>query len=173
MQAHEIVKQIHDAFPGLPQKLEMITGKSAEWWNSHHREPKSRNPLQTGNVSPVTHYIEYVHQNEAAKPGSGHMMNNRVHAALNADFIADDLVTETELQIDTINEVADVHRWFAEFDFDDATPNQLATFERDCGDVIDAMHANIAKARAVRRQIEAGLTVRDFATGAVAARRSR
>ena len=70
MEAHEIVKQIHDAFPKSPAKVARIIGKCDELIKSHHREPKSRNPLSSGNCSPVTHYMEYVHQNEAAERGA-------------------------------------------------------------------------------------------------------
>lgn len=59
MQPHEIVS---DAMAnGLADKLATHTRKSAELFRSHGRPPKTQDYAHgTGNVSPVTHYINYV-----------------------------------------------------------------------------------------------------------------
>jgi hypothetical protein len=159
MDAHLIVKQVHDAYPKVPEKMAMLLGKTAETFRSHHREPKSRNPLQTGNTSPVTHYIEYVHRNEAAVPGAGRMMNNRVYASLNSEFDEDDGISQEDLHENLLDEACDVNKWLAKFDLEHATPNQLIVFERECDEAVDAINAAKSKARSLRRQAEAGFSI--------------
>ena len=55
-----------EAFKGLPGKLARITDKTAELFHRMDANPK-QNPMQTGNVSPVTHYFLYCRQYEAAE----------------------------------------------------------------------------------------------------------
>lgn len=156
MEAHQIVKQVHEAYPTLVRKLSRILGRCEELFHSHGRIPKTRNPLQSGNVSPVTHYIEYCHQYEAGEPGAGKMLNNRVHASLTAEFTECDL-TEAEIHESLIDEHCDVDKWLVRFDIAHATPNQLIAFERECADHMEALSRALSKARAERRRKESGL----------------
>lgn len=158
MQAHQIIKDVHEAFPKAVRNLAKITGKSEELFHSHGREPKTMNPLQSGNKSPVTHFIEYCYQHEAAEPASGLMLINRVHESLTAEFTECDL-TQNELHENLVDEQADVMRWLINFEFADATPNQLIAFERECSELIEKAADAMAKARSTRRTKESGLKV--------------
>jgi hypothetical protein len=159
MDSHLIVGQIHDAFPKLPEKLARIKGVTPETIRSHHREPKSRNPMASGNASPVTHYIEYVYQNEAAERGSGRMLANRVHSSLIAEMDEDDGLSQAD-HFDAISDQnCDVAKWLGRFKIDTATPNQLVAFERECSEAIEALLAAKTSARKARRLKEAGLSV--------------
>lgn len=153
MEPHEIIHQLQQEFPKLPKRLSQITSKCAETYRSHGREPKSRNPLQSGNCSPVTHYMEYVHQNEAAAPGAGKMLSDKVHRSLCAEFSDCDL-TETDIHLSLIDEHSDCMRWLVNFNLEDATPNQLIAFERECAELQKVTADAMAKARATRRRKE-------------------
>ena len=153
MEAHEIVGQVHGKYPKLTHRLSLITGKCKELFASHHREPKTRNRLQSGNPSPVLHYIEYIHLNEAAERGAGQMMANRTHESLMAEF-AECSLAEADIHEHIIEENSDVLKWLARFDIVSATPKQLAAFERECGESIDALQDAMSGARAARRQKE-------------------
>lgn len=157
MEAHEIVAEVHDAFPNLPAKVARLKGVSAETIRSHHREPKTHNPLSSGNASPVTHYIEYIHQNESAERGAGRMLNNRVHASLNADFDSDDGHDQSELHEAILDEGCDVNKWLAKHDLNHATSRQLKTFETECDEAVEAILEAKSKARAIRRRMEASI----------------
>lgn len=161
MEAHQIVGQVHEAFPKVPDRLALLFGKTAELFRSHHREPKSRNPSQSGNTSPVTHYIEYVHRYEAAVPGAGRMLSNRVHASLTAEFDDEDILTEVEHFETIADESLDVKKWLAKYKFRDATPNQLVSLEREIGEAIDALQDALGDARHTRRLKEAGIPMRN------------
>lgn len=159
MEAHELVGQIHEAFPNLSTKVARIAGVSAETIRSHHREPKSRNPNCSGNTSPVTHYIEYVHRNEAAERGAGRMLANRVHASLISEMDDDDGLSHAEHSDLIADESCDVQKWLGRFQIETATPNQLIAFERECSENIEVLLAAKASARKSRRLKEAGLKV--------------
>lgn len=159
MEPHQIIGQVHEAFPSLTTKVARIAGVSAETIRSHHREPKSRNPNSSGNTSPVTHYIEYVHRNEAAERGAGRMMANRVHASLISEMDEDDGLSQAEHFDAIADENCDVQKWLGRFQIDTATPNQLIAFERECSEAIEALLAAKASARKARRLKEAGLKI--------------
>lgn len=166
MEPHEIVNQVLTAFKGIPDKLSRFTGKTAELFRSHGREPKSRNPASSGNTSPVTNYMEYIHQYEAAERGAGKMLNNRVHASLDAEFSADDMLTpQSDLHIQVEDETCDVRKWLTKFRISDASEKNLAAFELECDEAIDALNDAKAKARATRRvrQSERRSNVRSMA----------
>lgn len=152
MEAHQIVSQIHSAYPKLIGKLARATATTEEWWRSHHREPKTRNPSQSGNVSPVTHYIDYCNQHEAVEPGSGRMLSNRVHASLTAEFDDGDHLDQEDITDIVLDEGCDVNKWLARFDMKTATERQLHYFETQCDEAIDAILRAKAKARLMRRQ---------------------
>lgn len=159
MEAHQIVEQVHNAFPKLPQKVARIKGVSDEMIRSHHREPKSRNPFASGNTSPVTHYIEYVHQNEAGERGAGRMLANRVHASIIADMDEDEGLSQADHMDAIVDETCDVTKWLGRFKIEDATPSQLAAFEQECSEAMEKLLSAKSKARSVRRQKESGLRV--------------
>ncbi len=154
--AHQIVHDVQEAFRGLAAKLSAITDKTASWYQSHGRTPKTEDALANGNVSPVTHYMRYARQYEAAEPGSGRMLSNRVFAALDMEFAEKDLrdVTQSHLHVDVIDEVGDVQRWLAKFDLHNATRNELLGFERECNEANDAICAARARARVRLRELE-------------------
>jgi hypothetical protein len=151
---YEIVHDVHDTYKGICEKLSRITGKCVEIYRSHGREPKTHNPLASGNVSAVTHYYTYVRLHEAAEPGAGVMLNNRVHADLDAEFAAiSPTVPQKDIHVPIINEVCDVEKWLASFDIEQATRPQLVAFEDECSEAIDALLAAKAQARARKRLI--------------------
>lgn len=152
MKPHEIIKSMHEAFPKVVRKLSLITGKSEEWFHSHGREPRSSNPLQSGNKSPVTAYIEYLHQNEAAERGAGMMLNARVYASMCAEFQDPDETEQAEHFDKITDEICDVQKWLNRFKIEDATPRQLAIFDAECGEAIESIMRARAKARSVKRQ---------------------
>lgn len=152
MEPHEIVNTVQSAFKGIAEKLSRFTGRTAELFRSHGREPKSRNPLSSGNASPVTHYIEYVHQYEAADRGAGRMLSNRVHAAIDAELSQDEVITpQSDLQVNVLKQGCDVATWLAKFDISHADTKQLAAFELECDEALDAIGEAKASARARRK----------------------
>lgn len=173
MQPHELVKEVHEAYPKLPHKAAIITGKSDEIFRSHHREPRTRNPLQSGNVSPVTAFVEYVHLYEAAAPGAGMMLVNRCHSSLIAEFTDCD-INEDVLHEELIDEGGDVQKWLVRCDIDTATARELTLFEFEVQENIDKLQELLAKARARKRIVEAGVcNVRSIGRDLVAARRAK
>jgi hypothetical protein len=156
LEPYRIVHSIMDAYRGLPEKLARITALSAEWYRSHGREPKTANPLAGGNVSPVTHYMRYCGLFEAGMPGAGRMLNNRVFAALDAEFAERDLLLSdpVDLEVNVIKQGCDVQTWLAKFDIDTASLPDLVMFQNECDESTDAILAAKARARARQRMIE-------------------
>jgi hypothetical protein len=101
MEAHQIIANIHIKFPQLCRRASKITGKSEEFYRSHHRESKSRNPEATGNCSPLTHFLEFCHLYEAASPGAGQCLIDLLHAALTAEFAGGEPVTIADIHKET------------------------------------------------------------------------
>lgn len=159
MEAHEIIGQVHEAFPKLPVKVARIRSVSAEMIRSHHREPKSRNPLGSGNTSPVTAYMEYVHQYEGGEGGAGRMLNNRVYASINAELDEGDEIATADHFDAVAEESLDVEKWLARHDLNDATPNQIAGFEREVLENLDALNRALTDARRIRRLKESGISL--------------
>lgn len=156
IEAHEIVHGVLEVFRGLPSRLASITGKSASWYQSHGRTPKTFDPVANGNVSPVTHYMRYARKFEMAEPGSGRMLNNRVHAELDSEFAQMDLheVPQRNLEVDVIDQTCDVQKWLARFDIENASRNDLLGFEKECDQALDAIAAAKARARVQLKEIE-------------------
>lgn len=156
MHAHEIIHTVLTAFRGLPVKLAAITDKSASWYQSHGRAPKTEDAIANGNCSPVTHYMRYCRLFETSEPGAGKMINHRVHAALDQEFSEQDLtdIRQSELHVDVIDETCDVEKWLARFDIQRASRNDLLGFETECDEAIEAVFAAKSSARARIRQIE-------------------
>jgi hypothetical protein len=152
MEAHQIVHQILEAFKGLPVKLQRLTEKSDEWFRSHGREPKSRNPLQSGNVSAVTHYLKFVRLYEAADKGAGKMLNRRVYEELENEFTEGILNTsQKEIQKHFLKEAFEFLKCLAEKDFEHATSGELAEIEQECMEVREVANDAIAHLRAIKR----------------------
>ncbi len=93
MQPFEIVHSVQSKFRGIHVKLSGITGKCTELFLSHGREAKSRNPMQSGNLSPVDAIFTYCRRYEACEQGAGQMLIDYIHAVLSAEFLPPELVT--------------------------------------------------------------------------------
>lgn len=142
-----------------------MNGKSPELYSSHSREPKTLNPMSSGNVSEVEHYMRYCRKYEGAIRGAGQYLNTLVHSELEAEF-ADRLAIETnqvDIECVVIDEAADVQKWLAKCDIPTAIRSQLVTFEDECNEAIRAIETAKGQARARRRVIEAGTNLREFA----------
>lgn len=151
-QAHQIVSDVQSAYRGLATRLAGMTGKTPEAFSQHGREPKSLNPLQTGSPSPVTHFMQYCRLYEGGEPSSGRMLSDRVHAALSAEFAENDLlnVTQNDLHISIIDEVADVKKQLLKIDLNNATRNELLGFETECDEAVEAIMQAKSRARVIR-----------------------
>lgn len=152
MEAHLIIHQVQEAFRGLAVKLSRITDKSDEWFASHGREPKTRNPTQSGNVSPVTHYLKYARQFEAAQPGAGKMLNHRVHSELEMEFTESaSKVSQKLLHAGLLKESFEVFTCFAERDFENSSLVELSEIEKECAELRDAAHDAIVRIRSIAK----------------------
>jgi hypothetical protein len=155
MEAYQIIHQILVHFRGLPEKLQRITEKSDEWFSSHGREPKTRNPLQSGNVSPLTHYLKFVRLYEAADKGAGKMLNRRVYAELESEFTENIVNTsQKELQKQFLKEAFEFLKCLAEKEFEHASSGELAEIEQECMEVREVASDAIAHLRAIKRTRE-------------------
>lgn len=152
MKPHEIVGQVHEAFPKIVRRLSSMTGKSDEWFHSHHREPKSDNPMQTGNKSATTHFHEECALYEGAAPGAGVMLAHRVAASIAAEFADEEILNFSPA--DVLRETCDVHQWLAKFRINDASAHELVAFERECDEAIEALTMAKASARGALRELE-------------------
>ncbi len=155
----QIVAPILDRFRGLPARLAGMSEKSAEWYSSHGRESRTDNPVSSGNISPVDHYMRFVRMYEGGKVGAGRALNNAVHRALESE-IADadaDTIPQSELSVSVLDETCDVSKWLARFNIDTATRNDLIRFETDCDEAMDTILAAKARARLARRNLEIGV----------------
>lgn len=146
----DLVRSVLDKFRGLPVKLSGMTDKCEETYRSHGREPKTSNPIANGNVSPVTHYLRYVRLYEAADPGAGQMLSNRVFEALAAEFAENDLLdtSQPEIEVEIINETCDVEKWLSRYDLKAASRPELLEFDRECDEAIDTIMRAKGTARA-------------------------
>ena len=155
MEAYEIVHQVLETFKGLALKLERITAKKAELFRSHGREPKTHNPLQSGNVSPVTHYLLYARQYEAADKGAGKMLNRRVYAELEMEFSeADCTDSQSELHAGVLKESFDVLKCLGESNFEHLTLPELLAIEEEGAQLRDKASDFVSHIRAIRKMRE-------------------
>lgn len=154
--AYELIHKVHEKFRGLPERLSRITAKSADLFRSHGYESKTDNPLAYGNPSPVTHYVTYARQYEAATPGAGRMLNNLVHEALGSEFAESDIgnTTQSELSVGVLSQCCDVEKLLASVKLEDASRNELLVFEKECDEAVDAILAAKTRARVLRRKRE-------------------
>lgn len=152
IKAYEIIENVLHAFRGLPVRLEAITEKSAEWFRSHGREPKNRNPLASGNRSPLDHYLKFIRLYEAAQTGAGKMLNNRVHAELQAEFNETDKICQIALHTAVLKESFDVLKALNEADFADRSTSELAAIENEVMELRDAADNVFAHVRKIKIQ---------------------
>ena len=155
-QGFEIVHQVHDAFRGLAGKLHRITGKSETWWRSHGYEPRTVNPLSNGNNSDVADYIAYCELLQAAEPGAGRMLSNRIHGELEMRFSEADFLDKDHgsLVEEVFDENCDVEKWLASKNFATATVAELSMFEDECDEAVERILEAKAKARATKRRMQ-------------------
>lgn len=163
--AYEIIHTVFEAYRGLPERLATLTGKASQLYRSHGYEPKTDNPMAGGIPSPTTHFIQQCELYEAAKPGAGQMLVNRVHAELCQRFAEHDLtrVTDRDIECEVIDQNHDVQKWLASKDIDTASRNELICFERECDEAIEAIHAAKARARAKQKVMGMRSNVRSMA----------
>ena len=147
--AFEIVRSVFAHHKGLPDRLAGMTGKSDEWYRSHGREPKTRNPFASGNASPVTAYMEYCLLYEGGSRGAGAALNNRVHAALSGEFAETDMfeVSQADLETEVLDQNCDVHKWLAQHDLEKAGSLELEDFDRELGEAMEALLGARARTR--------------------------
>jgi len=156
MEAHHIIRQVLDAFKGLPVKLERITSKSAEWYRSHAREPKSQNPLQTGNLSEVAHYMKFARLYEASEKGAGKMLNRRVAAELEMEFSEKNCAeSQSELHAGVLKESFDVLKCLGESNFEHLSLVELADIEEEGAQLRDKASDFVSHVRSIRKIREA------------------
>lgn len=149
MESHQIVRELIDKFPNWARRMANLADKSEELYRSHGRMPKTIDPLASGNKSPVTHYIQYCRQSEAATPGAGSCLNNRVHGLLTSEFAEADLIDTppTELHHVAVDEFCDVNKILARTQLDNMSPSELRHIEAECAEAQDAL--NRIRARAI------------------------
>ena len=154
--AWEIVAAVQAKFRGLPVKVAAMNGKTDEWYSSHGRQPKTENPLSSGNVSEVEHYMRYCRKYEGGIRGAGKALNDRVHKALSLEFAENDLaeVTHSALHGAVADEFHDVNKWLINFDFETATIRQLKDFEGECDELMEVINTAKSSGRARRRILE-------------------
>jgi len=149
MEPFEIVHSVLEKHR-IAEKLAGITGKSAEFFRSHGREPRSSNPLQSGNVSPVTHFMRYVRQFAACDPEAGRLLLELVASTLSAEMGPQPSVTQRDSHAALIREFADVSGQLAVAELDDLSTVDLKKFEVDVAEVRDALEQVAGHVRAVR-----------------------
>ncbi len=156
--AWELVAAVQDRFRGLPTKMAAMNGKTKEWYSSHSREPKTQNPLSSGNVSEVEHFMRYARKCEGGIRGAGKYLVSLVHGELQAEFAGTDLtdVCQIELELEVAEEVSDVTKWFIRYDIDHAKRSDLMSFQDHCNEAIAVIESAKARARARQRAIEIG-----------------
>lgn len=153
MTAHEIIKNVQERYRGIAIKLAGVTGKCEEWFHSHGREPKTRNPLQSGNLSPVDHFMTYCRQYEACETGAGQMIAESVCAVLTAEFTPGGVT------------IADVHKEAADVVQSGLDGKPVIDQKRETVEAISVLNGHLRGLSAC--------DVRPFAKAAVAKRRTK
>lgn len=102
---YEIVNAVLSKHRGLPERIAGFTGRCAELYRSHGRESKTRNPLQSGNLSPADGFMTYCRQFEAGAKGAGLELAESVYAVLLAEFTEGEDVTLAEMHRETTEAV--------------------------------------------------------------------
>jgi hypothetical protein len=153
MKPHEIVRQVLDRFAKLADKLADLTNKTAETFRSHGREPKTHNPSSSGNVSPVTHFMQYARQFEACEKGAGLMLVSRVAGELELEFTGeapnetfkeflDALITESGDVLKELNN-CDTGRWRRpDYAYAETQCDELAEIAQKCKAKFRSMRKN-------------------------------
>ena len=111
MRPYEIVHSVLDSYRGLPVRLREITGKATTIYQMHGYERSTDNPLAHGRRCAVDDYMEFCELYEAAEPGAGMMLCNRVHAEQMERFTERNLMaTGRDLLCGVVVEASDVER---------------------------------------------------------------
>ena len=153
---YELIHQVFDAYKGLPGKLAGFTDQSTEIYRSHGRKPKTEDPVANGNVSPVTHYMRYVRKFEVAEPGAGLMLNNRVHAELDMEFMEQAVVEgQRELSQGVLKESSELLDKLIAHDFNECDNATLKAIEEEAAQLRDKAAEVVAHVRAVYREKQA------------------
>lgn len=153
LEPHDLVHQVFEAYRGLPVKLATFTDQSAEIYRSHGRRPKTEDPVANGNVSPVTHYMRYVRKFQAAEPGSGMLLNNRVHAELDMEFMESGIHEgQKELSMGVLKESSELLDKLIAHNFDECDCPTLRAIEEEAAQLRDKAAEVIAHIRVVYRQ---------------------
>lgn len=153
IEAHDIVHDIHEKFRGLAGRLERLFKKSANWWRSHGYTPKTIDPEASGNVSPVTHYLEYVEQYGAADRKAGLYLNEKVFVELKARLNDDasDKFTQSQLRRQMLKEATEAICALDECEIEGACKNDLIRWESELVELREITDEAISKVRAARR----------------------
>jgi hypothetical protein len=151
---YEIIAEVFDAYRGLPVKLSRMNGKSEQWYRSHGYEPRTDNPTSNGNKSEVEGFVAQCEQYEAAMPGAGRMLIDRIHAEVNLRFTEAELtdITQKELNGELLKESFDVLDCFNKYDFKSVTTGELASFEDEVSQLRDKADEVFARLRSIKIQ---------------------
>ena len=152
-EAHEILEAVQDTYKRVVSRLASLTGKTTEWYSSHAREPRKLNPLQSGNVSPVTHYMQFARQYEAAEKGAGRMLNNRVHAELDMEFaeVGEIDCSQKKFHAGILRESFDVLHCLNEYDFESEDLSVLKQAEEEAAQLRDEASDLVSHIRAIKK----------------------
>lgn len=84
---YKVIKNVYEAFPGLPGKLAELTETSAEWWRSHGRPPETFNAHGTGKkLRQIEDILELVGLYEQAHKGAGMMLIEQLSFFVRAQY---------------------------------------------------------------------------------------
>jgi len=159
---YELVGPVLARYRGLAVKLSELTTKAKQWWSSHGAEPKSQNPLSSGNKSAVDHYLRFARLYEAGAKGAGRMLNRRVYDALEAEFSEQDYREDEQprIEVSVLKETCDVSMWLAKFDIPTANEQELVLFIDDCKEGEDSIATARSAAQVRLRQLRSGIAPR-------------
>lgn len=150
-EAYEIVNQVQRRFKNIAEKVAKLIGKHPETISSHGREPKTINPLSSGNASPATHFMQYARQYEAGEKGAGLMLSRRVAEELELEFTETcGALAQNELHTGVLKESFDVLKLLNDCNFQDLSLPQLAAIEEEGAQLRDIASDFVAHVRAVR-----------------------
>lgn len=151
-EAHNIISTVQNAYKRVVANLARLTGKTTETFHSHAREPKTHNPMSSGNVSPLTHWMLYCRQYEASEKGAGRMMNNRAHAELEMEFAESDAAgCQKKYHAGILKESFDVLHCFNEYEFEKEDLPTLALAEEEAAQLRDEASDLVSHIRSIRR----------------------
>lgn len=161
MKGHELIKPVLDKFPGLPEKLAYLFGKSAVWWRSHGYELRRDNPLANGNLSPVDHVLTFLERYRAAEFEAGKQLAENLISELRARFhaaCAGD-VSDREIRHDLFTEFFEAVRELDKSDLKQQSILELGKTDSELADIEAAVGRARSAVRAEKRRKEIGASV--------------